>query len=55
MRIIILGLCALIIALTAHNLYLQEDLKEAFIGQKYDHKMMETFSQQLYELRQNEE
>ena len=55
MRFIILGLCALIIALTAHNLYLQEDLKEVFRGQKYDYKVMETFSKQIQELRQNEE
>jgi len=54
MRIIIIGLCTVIIILTAHNFYLQEDLKEVFRGQKYDYKMLETFSQQLYELRQND-
>lgn len=55
MRIIILGLCTLIIALTVQNLYLQEDLNEMFRGQKYDYKIMNKYADELYLARQNEE
>jgi uncharacterized protein YxeA len=51
MRIIILSLCALIIALTAHNLYLQENLKATITGEEYYVKIMQKYSKEIYESR----
>ena len=54
MRIIILGLCALIVALTVQNLYLQENLQEAFRGEEVYSKMIQKYSTDLYQVRIDE-
>jgi hypothetical protein len=54
MRIVILGLCALIAALTVQNIYLQENLQEAFRGEQFYSKMIQRYSTDLYEARINE-
>lgn len=45
MRITIIGLCAIIITITAQNLYLKECLDQALIGQNYDYKIMRRYSE----------
>ena len=51
MRIIIIGLCAIIITITAQNLYLKECLDQALIGQNYDYKIMHIYSEEIHSLK----
>ena len=54
MRIVILALCCLIAALTVQNMYLQENLQEAFRGEQVYSKMIQKYSADLYEVRIDE-
>jgi len=45
MRITIIGLCAIIITITAQNLYLKECLDQALRGQNYDYKIMRRYAE----------
>jgi len=45
MRITIIGLCAIIITMTAQNLYLKECLDQALMGQNYDYKIMRRYAE----------
>lgn len=55
MRTIIIGLCTLIITLMVQNFYVQQELEAVLTGRKYDYKIMEKFSDQLYHMYQNEQ